>query len=395
MDTVYAIVCLTCALLTAYAIQNKLNIDHFQSGRHANLNGLIGFSSLLVFVCHAATWQQYIEDGRWRASDSPSLIIPGQTGIVLFFMITGFLFAKKYLGSKNQKINWTQTYCSRIFRLYPAYLFSMCLLLGIIAATSLQEKIFLDKIEIASYLKWLLFTIPGAPQLNGNPETNIIMAGTTWPLTFVWAFYFSLPIIAAVLGTKKSWPAIIFGATMLAITLYFIPFYGLIYLMLLIGIAAAIFDKYTNFQELLNRKIFGLFALILLISNGFINNETAYNIKSVALIGLSFLIFSSGNSIFGLLTKNSMQIFGASAYSIYLLHGPLLYIAIKTIQASNHEIYKSNENFWLVIIALTPILVLISALSYIFIEAPAMKHQEKITQLIRKIFAFKLSEKPS
>lgn len=389
MDTVYAIVGLTCALLTAYAIKNRINIDHFKNRRHANLNGLIGFSSLLVFFCHAATWQQYIEDGRWRASDSPSLIIPGQTGIVLFFMITGFLFAKKYLESKNQKIDWAKEYLLKILSLYPAYLFSMCILFGIIYATSFQEKI-----ELTPYVKWILFTIPGAPLLNGNPETNIMMAGTTWPLTFVWAFYFSLPLIATILGAKKSWPAIIFGTTMLVATLYFIPFYGLVYLMLFIGTMAAAIDKYTNLKAILNEKIFGLIALLLLISNGFFNNETAYNATSIAIIGLSFLIFSTGNSIFGVLTKKPMQILGASAYSIYLLHGPLLYIFIKIIQNSNYEIYKSNEGFWLIIIALTPALVLTSVFSYVFIEAPAMKYQEKIIKLIRKIISFKPSAKP-
>lgn len=389
MDTVYAIVCLTCALLTAYAIQNRINIDHLQNRRHANLKGLIGFSSLLVFVCHAATWQQYIEDGRWRASDSPSLIIPGQTGIVLFFMATGFLFAKKYLENKNQKIDWVKVYCSRILHLYPAYLLSMCILFGIICAISFQEKI-----EFISYIKWILFTIPGAPPLNGNPETNIMMAGTTWPITFAWAFYFSLPIMAIILGTEKSWPAIIFGTTMLAATLYFIPFYGLIYLMLFIGIMTAAIDKYTNIQAVLNKKIFGLLALLLLSANGFINNETAYNAASVTIIGLSFLILSTGNSILGFLTKKPMQIFGASAYSIYLLHGPLLYICIKAIQNSNYEIYKSNEKFWLVIIIFTPALILISAFSYVFIEAPAIKYQEKIINTIRKILLLRPSTKP-
>ena len=342
-----------------------------------------------MFVCHAATWQQYLADGEWRISDLPSLIIPGQTGIVLFFMITGFLFAKKYLDSKNKEIDWVRVYCSRVLRLYPAYLFSMAILFAVIAIISFQEKIFLEKFQIISYIKWVLFTIPGTPPLNGIPETSIIMAGVTWSLTFEWAFYFSLPIIAAALGTKKSWPAIAFGATLLTATLYFIPFYGLIYFMIFFGILSALIDKHTNFQEILNRKIFGVIAILLLLLNGFINNKTSYNATSVAIIGLSFIIFSAGNDIFGLLTKKSMQIFGMGTYSIYLLHGPLLYITFKTMQNNGHELYKSNEGFWFIAIGLAPALVLLSVFSYVFIEAPAMKHQGKATKLTRKILQLK------
>ncbi len=395
MNTVYGIFCLASGLLAAYAIRNSLNPIHFQSGRHANLNGLRGFLSLIMFVCHAATWQQYIEDGRWRVSDTPALIIPGQTGIVLFFMITGFLFAKKYLDSKNKEIDWVRVYCSRILRLYPAYLFSMCILLAIITIISVQEKVPTNNFDFMSYVKWALFTVPGAPLLNGIPETNIIMAGVTWSLTFEWAFYFSLPIIAALLGTKLSWPAITFGMAMLATTLYFIPFYGLIYLMIFMGILSAIFDKYTKFQETLNTKIFSLIAITLLFVNGFIHNTTSYTATSIIIISLSFIIFSSGNDVFGLLTKKSTQIFGMGTYSIYLLHGPLLYITFKTIQNKNFEFYKSNEGFWLIAIALAPLLVLLSTFSYVFIEAPAMRHQGKFAKLINKIMHFKFSTKSS
>lgn len=165
--------------------------------------------------------------------------------------------------------------------------------------------------------------------------------------------------------------------------------------MIFMGILSAIFDKYTKFQETLNTKIFSLIAITLLFVNGFIHNTTSYTATSIIIISLSFIIFSSGNDVFGLLTKKSTQIFGMGTYSIYLLHGPLLYITFKTIQNKNFEFYKSNEGFWLIAIALAPLLVLLSTFSYVFIEAPAMRHQGKFAKLINKIMHFKFSTKSS
>ena len=388
MNAVYGVASLMSGFMAAYAIRNLLSSENFQYGRHANLNGLRGLLSLIMFVCHAATWQQYIEDGQWRVSSSPLLIIPGQTGIVIFFMITGFLFAKKYLDNPNKKIDWIKVYCSRIFRLYPAYLLSMFILFSIVTFISLKNESTIQNIDLFSYLKWLLFTIPGAPPLNGLPDTNIMVAGVTWSLTFEWAFYFSLPIIASILGTKTSWPAIFFGTSMLLITMYLIPFFGLIYFMIFIGILSAIFDKYTNFQKTLNGKIFGSLALLLLVINGFINSKTSYNVTSIAIIGLAFLIFSAGNDIFGSLNTKSMQIFGLGTYSIYLLHGSLLYITLNTLKSNNFELYKTNEGFWLIIVILAPILVIFSTLSYVFIEAPSMKHHGKFARKVHGIINF-------
>ena len=388
MNTAYGVLCLISGFIAAYTIRNLIAPENFQSGRHANLNGLRGFLSLIMFVCHASTWQQYLADGRWRISDSPSLIIPGQTGIVLFFMITGFLFAKKYLDKKNQEIDWIKTYCSRILRLYPAYLGSMAILIAIISIKKIKLGDFTKDFELTPYIQWILFTIPGAPPLNKFQETNIIMVGVTWSLVFEWAFYFSLPMIAAILGTKKSWRAIFLCAIPLITTLYLIPFYGLVYFMIFIGILCAIFDKYTKFQNILNKKIFSIAALAILITNGFVNNETSYTGSSITAIGFAFVIFSSGNDLFGFLNKKSTQVFGMGTYSIYLLHGPLLYLTFTTTQTSTHKIIESNELFWAIIILISPILVLLSTFSYVFIEAPAMKYQEKLAKLIHTTLQF-------
>ena len=393
MNAVYGLLCLGSGLLAAYAVRNRLNPEHFQGGRHANLNGLRGFLAFFVFISHAATWQLYLEDGQWRASALPSFTIPGQTSIVLFFMTTGFLFGIKIIDSKKQSIDWIKLYCSRILRLYPVYLFAILILFLIIFSTSIQEKSLTEEFEILPYIKWMLFTIPGAPPLNNISETNIIMAGVTWPLTFEWAFYFSLPVIATVLGGKKSWLAIIFGTTLLGITLYFIPFYGLVYFMFSIGILSAMLDRHTKLQKILNQKTFGILATGLLIANGFINKETSYNITSVIIIGISFLVFATGNDLFGILTKKFTLAFGLGTYSIYLLHGPLLYITLKTAQSNSHYFYKNNDFFWIIIVVISPILVLLSIFFYIFIEAPAMKHQGKFTELIRKILQFKFPKR--
>jgi peptidoglycan/LPS O-acetylase OafA/YrhL len=381
---ILGLLCVLTGVFAAWALSNAVSERYFHTGRHANLDGLRGFLSLIMFICHASTWQQYLGDARWRTSESPLFILPGQTGIVIFFMLTGFLFAGKYLDSPKKNIDWVAVFCARIMRLYPAYLVAILVLFGITLATGLLGQHPIWPIDLSALIPWILFTVPGAPDVFNAADTRIVIAGVTWSLTFEWAFYFSLPILAPLMGTAISWRAILISGVFLILTLVWIPFHGLVYYMLGLGVVAAIIDRKTRLTHYLANPIAGIAALGILIFNGWLFNTTSYTAGSVSIIACAFLIFASGNSLFGFLTSKLIQILGLGTYSIYLLHGPILYVSLNVMQHFYPGFHLEHLWFWGMIALISPLLVCVSVSSFIFVEAPAIQSASGLSKRVKK-----------
>ncbi|MDX6038117.1 acyltransferase family protein, partial [Acinetobacter baumannii] len=85
----------------------------------------------------------------------------------------------------------------------------------------------------------------------------------------------------------------------------------------------------------------------------------------IASCGFLFLCLTSGNSIFGLLNIEPLQKLGEISYSIYLVHGCVLYGFMQFIR------YFSIENHLILVLLLMAFFYAtytISALSFIHIE---------------------------
>ena len=78
---------------------------------------------------------------------------------------------------------------------------------------------------------WIAFTLPGAPDINNYPQTNLIVAGATWTLCLEWAFYFTLPVFGILVSKnhkKMLLPAVVgLPASFFIFTLAFIPYSGI------------------------------------------------------------------------------------------------------------------------------------------------------------------------
>jgi peptidoglycan/LPS O-acetylase OafA/YrhL len=60
--------------------------------RYASLDGLRGYCAFFVFLHHASIWYSYLHTNSWAAPPSHFYNHLGQSGVAIFFMITGFLF---------------------------------------------------------------------------------------------------------------------------------------------------------------------------------------------------------------------------------------------------------------------------------------------------------------
>lgn len=345
--------------------------------------GLEGIWLFFVFLHHAAIWFYYLREGTWQVPPSNLFTHFGQSGVALFFMITAFLFVTKLLDARKKGVNWPHLYISRFFRLVPLYLFAMLALFLIVAIQSgWQIREPLSEV-IRESLRWILFTVGGGPNINGVADTSIIMAGVTWSLPYEWLFYFSLPLIALLVGVLPPYVYVGFGLMMVALMVYaWHPdmavircFWG--------GVIAAFLVRWTwltRFATTLWGSAIALLAMLCVI----MAYPTVYESKAQILLSLAFILIASGSSLFGLLKLNVSRVLGEMAYSIYLLHGIMLFVLFQGVLGVDRAKLMSPESHWVVLMGASALLVMLSFLTYSLIEKPCMRIAKNFRSHARK-----------
>jgi peptidoglycan/LPS O-acetylase OafA/YrhL len=297
-------------------------------------------------------------------------------------MLTGFLFCKKIIGSKEKKTTWIEIYIARFLRLAPVYILMLIILALAIGWGVFKDYIDASKCRLEDALSWLLFTIPGAPLLCEYKRTNVMTSGVTWSLTYEWLFYFSLPALAQIIGKKPPLPLLLASIFIASAIAFILPFYPVVYLSFLVGIISGYFDHKHHSQNLEKKLWVGLASIAILIGNGFLNNQTSYTILSVFLIGISFHIFASGNSLAGILKTRTFQTLGLCTYSTYLLHGLALFITLTTVKKIIPDIHTNDVTYWTTIILMSPVLIFFCLLVHISIEFPMIKKTKFVVAYI-------------
>jgi peptidoglycan/LPS O-acetylase OafA/YrhL len=387
LHPLWGIACLVAGIFTAFMLRRIPDPSCFHEGRHQNLDGLRGVLALIMFICHAATWQQYLVDGRWRISDSPFYILPGQTGIVIFFMLTAFLFTRKFLTHEGRQQNWLHIFSSRLLRLLPAYAVMLFVLFLLTFYQTLVNSGQWQTCRPLDFLQWIAFTLPGAPKLCNFAETQVAVAGVTWSLAYEWVFYFSLPFLALLTGKRPGLFVISVSLVCLVVSVRLLPAYSAVYLSFAIGIASAFLDFHRPSLALQNSRWAALLAICILVFNSFLHTQSSYPLTSVLVIALAFHIFASGNTFFGILTTRTFQVFGLCTYSLYLFHGFLLYFSLYSLVNVWPNLHVHNFSFWVAIVLLTPLLITGSLFMYLFVEHPPLQRSKALSNWIEKQWA--------
>ena len=171
----------------------KLNIENV---KHPEIDGIRGYLGFFVFLHHSYIWKIYLKNNIW---DHPKLNLFnhfGETSVVLFFIITSFLFVSKLINSKGKEFNWNKYIISRFYRLFPMYIFTICIVfIIVIYATNFEMKDSLLNI-IKSVFSWVFFSVNGSVDINLLDKTFLINSGVAWTLPYEWMFYLLLPLIA-------------------------------------------------------------------------------------------------------------------------------------------------------------------------------------------------------
>jgi len=332
-------------------IVEKNKIIQLPSNRVATIDGLRGYLALGVLTHHFVVTYYWYRTGIWQSPTENFLNNIGQASVVLFFMITGYLFSRKI---KNHNFEIRKFFIKRFFRLMPLLFFIVIVMVCIVfikqefALYSKPNEIFKQTIG------WLFFI---QPNINHLMHTKYIVAGVTWTLRYETIFYLILPILYFVKNIK-----ILFILTLLVI------FFGIItknissfFLLFVIGyIISEIENRYKNKFNFNNNVVSFINIFIIIFALFYFN--TSYSILSFILLGIFFSLLVLGNTLFGILSNKFSIFLGEISYSIYLIHGIILYILFNLL-------LKHEPNLYHLPIVIT-VVIFLSLITFKYIEKP-------------------------
>ncbi|MBY0379044.1 MAG: acyltransferase, partial [Burkholderiales bacterium] len=325
------------------------------SHQFSSIDGLRGYLALFVFIHHSGFWFNYSKTKSWVIGDSLYLSF-GHTSVCLFFMLSGFLFGYKLLEAREKPIDWLKLFCSRLLRLSPLY---MCLLTAVLITISIESKFIINDDSatlINNITDWILFTATGHPDINGYTNTHLLVAGVIWTLPYEWYFYFSLPFIGLLIGSKSTPNSGIWLILSCACIIGFSSWHfdsTLLWGFLAGGIVAYIV-KTSWLSELFKTKNSNWILLAgIIISYTVFDNGTFYTRLLILTTCMAFI--ACGSNLFGILDCRAAKALSTVSYGVYLLHGLVLHIVFMHVFNESTRNNFSSDQQWLVIFICTPI----------------------------------------
>jgi peptidoglycan/LPS O-acetylase OafA/YrhL len=372
----FFIIPLLLVLYITIFVTNKIIKIELSTVKYPEIDGLRGYLAFFVFLHHSYIWFYFLKTGNWEDPKSNLFNHFGQTSVVFFFIITAFLFMAKLFEVKNSSFYWKKYMISRFYRMFPMYIFSVLavfLIVGFYSNFTIKTT-FIDLIKSIS--SWLFFSINGTSDINNFNNTFLINAGVTWTLPYEWMFYFLLIYLALPLKIKVSKKIIIlftlgfliFAVINEASIRHFIPFIG--------GVLTAIYIKKTPLKINFKDKKYSYIGIILLILVVMLF-ESGRKPIPVFISTLVILFISNGNSFFGLFSNSLSRKFGQITYSLYLIHGIILFVVFYVLLGIENSKKLMPIEFWSIIaISIIP-LIIISQITFLCIEKPFMNILKK------------------
>ncbi|RZL03504.1 MAG: acyltransferase [Rubrivivax sp.] len=345
-----------------------------RSARFKTLDGLRGFLAISVVIHHFALTYHWKITGKWDRPQEDFYQNYGKVGVAIFFMITGFLFILK-IKKSNNNIDWLKLFESRIFRIIPLYVFAMLIMtLMIFSLSNFQMKVGAGELA-KQYLKWGLFH---GNIINDYRDTRLLIAGVDWTLKYEWLFYFSLPILALIFHRGgKAW---IYATMLLVIAGFFRPvFFGQFTTEFFIffaigGIASYLLDRDLFTSEAISSKLVSTVSLLSFLASIFYPKTLDFT--HILFISTFFLLTVLGNNLFGILTLKSAILLGEISFSIYLLHGLVLYFLFTSIPGVDITKLTATQ-YSLLMPILCALVTAISSITFLLIEKPFIIQGQK------------------
>jgi peptidoglycan/LPS O-acetylase OafA/YrhL len=379
-------VALILSRLFLYFLNSKLSIETESKNIHyiPRLDHLRFLAAVLVVLYHY--YHNFIPQAAVVPGIFNEIINQGSSGVDLFFVLSGFIFGTI---AYEKRIHYGNFIISRIFRIYPLYIFAVTI------AVSVHYNLF-------NALDSLLLIFPFL-QVN-HIAGNLNDFGQLWSVGLEFQFYLIFPFLAE-----------------------FIIRFGYRYLIALILVALALrlfyFEQTGSVRDLvywslpgrIDEFALGILATVLSIKNPSYFKNPFHLIISLALVALSFhwlnswggfyngansglwIIWPSfegiiwGYFIISYLRANitipdflnkSLSNLGHLSFSIYVMHGFAVFLTIKYFSQHHMSLELPLDTILLGVLICVPLSIIIALPTFHFIEKPFFVFKKKYTDLI-------------
>ncbi|WP_181300002.1 acyltransferase family protein [Paraburkholderia caribensis] len=346
------------------------NVPNASAHRLDALDGLRGILAVSVVFHHLVIKRWALETGRWELPPSHFYSLLGQSGVAVFFMITGYLFWGRLIDNGGE-IKWTNLYINRFFRIVPLYLLVVFSYIAVVLFRAHFQISIPDREFAMQLLQWLSFGMVARPLPLLGDTYSLTVTSQVWTLYYEWIFYFALPLLA-VFAKVRSQLAVTLAALLIVLNIegligepnrYFV-------MQFLIGMFVASLTR--TYPVLRGDGPVRSIVAVAAATCAFKFSDSAYSTSAVVFLGVFFLFVASGTSLFGLLTLRGVRRMGHMSYSIYLLHGLVLTIVMAHAALGAHAVI-SPEQFWVVALYTFAVVVIVAMASFRLVELRGIK----------------------
>ena len=379
-------------------------------GKHyPAIDGLRGFAVLLVMWFHSSYFvvvaaKQPMEGAAWVYY---IFSVMGETGVDLFFVLSGFLITGILIDTSHQKHNFKNFYIRRILRIFPLYYGVLFVFLAYFLFMFGLDGLDHGKIGLhLLYLQNWMFS---------HNADQFILLDHTWSLAVEEQFYMLWPLVLlSIYKARNLRPAMLLCVGMItlswALRLYlgwneaykwaytFTPArfdnlaFGALLSMLCIQKSPWL-DHLRKASPYIIAVCFVLVSTIMFV--GAINSgdieganhaSVVYGLIIFAVLHASLLAYvflSPATNIFKrMLSIKPMRMFGKISYGLYLFHVPVMMIGVRLLYDN------SSLGYWpahiIILLGGGGVSFLLAYLSYNYFEKRFLRLKEKLAPLDSK-----------
>jgi exopolysaccharide production protein ExoZ len=334
------------------------------------MEGLRGFAVFLVFLVHFVTFvRPLMPAGSGILVLATSLHTIGNTGVDLFFVLSGYLI---YGSLISRRQNFLRFMSRRIQRIYPAFIavFAIYVLLSFVLPE--QGKLPAAIAERVIYLIQNFLLLPGIFRI----EPIIAVA---WSLSFEMFYYLAIPLVVALFRLRErttGFRVTFFLSIALATALYCAVNGGHVRLIMFIS-------GILLYEAMKSPRVpapHGLFALLVLaaglLCTLFTGPGSGGSVLKISTLFVTFLILcltcfrNPSGWLPSAFAWTPLRWLGNMSYSYYLLHGLTLkagFLALsKVLPGASHGAWL----FWVLLLPMFALTVVTASALFLWVERP-------------------------
>ncbi|MEM9546194.1 MAG: acyltransferase [Bacteroidota bacterium] len=363
-----------------------------------NLNGLRFIAAFLVLIYHLEQLKATFGlESYWDSV--PFYAIIGKLGVILFFVLSGFLITFLLLVEEQNfdSINVKNFYIRRILRIWPLYLFIIVLALLLLPQCSTFTEYSYGREFSQFNYEWVIISILYLlflPNLVLAVFGLIPYASHTWSIGTEEQFYLFWPLLLRYIKKNRARFMVLIVLFYVTVNLFlstsysdFIPLVNMIrafwktipFDCMAIGglYAIMLFRKNKMLDFILRNDVFysTIIVVCILLLNGVYIPYLHYEIYSF-LFGLIIINFAANKKSHISLENRFLNYLGKISYGLYMYH-PIgivlaLQLCLSTGVHSNYVIYPLS----------TIVTTIIAALSYKYFETYFLQFKDRFSSII-------------